>query len=174
VGANDGGSITNSYATGSVSGEDRVGGLVGGDYGTITNSYATGSVSGVDYVGGLVGGNFGTITKSYATGVVTGTGASVGALVGQNFGSIAASYWNRDRMADGVGGGNSIVSGGGLSTAQMQQQSNFVGWDFDNIWIIYNGHTNPLLRSLMTPLTVTAANATKTYDKQGFIATNLS
>ena len=52
----DGGSITNSYVTGSVEGQMNVGGLAGCVYnGSITNSYATGSVTGDKYVGGLVG-----------------------------------------------------------------------------------------------------------------------
>jgi hypothetical protein len=37
-------------------------------------------------------------------------------------------------------------------------------WDFTNTWIIYEGNTNPLLRSFLTPLTVTATSGTKTYD----------
>ena len=80
------GTITASYATGSVSGRRYVGGLVGNNSsgGAITASYATGSVSGRDnYVGGLVGLNGGAITASYATGSVSG-GSSVGGLVGFN------------------------------------------------------------------------------------------
>ena len=94
VSFNSGGTITNSYATGSVSGSSDVGGLVGlNDNGTITNSYATGSVSGSSDVGGLVGLNDnGTITNSYATGSVSGS-SDVGGLVGlNNNGTIANSY----------------------------------------------------------------------------------
>ena len=86
------GSITNSYATGSVSGDNRVGGLAGYAYGDITNSYATGSVSGTDKVGGLAGYSDGFITNSYATGSVTGTGNYVGGLAGYTGGSISNSY----------------------------------------------------------------------------------
>ena len=101
VGGNQG-SITNSYATGPVSGTDNVGGLVGGNEGSITNSYATWPVSGTDNVGGLVGGNQGSITNSYATGSVKGTG-DVGGLVGQNFGgSITNSY--ATGSVEGTGG----------------------------------------------------------------------
>ncbi|DAB10840.1 TPA: filamentous hemagglutinin, partial [Candidatus Gastranaerophilales bacterium HUM_15] len=66
----DGGSITNSYVTGSVEGQMNVGGLAGCVYnGSITNSYATGSVTGDKYVGGLVGDvQSASITNSYATG----------------------------------------------------------------------------------------------------------
>ena len=52
---------------------DNIGGLVGILSGAITNSYATGNVSGGDYVGGLVGFNEcsgNCIRDSYATGNV--------------------------------------------------------------------------------------------------------
>ena len=78
------GDITNSYATGSVTGQDYTGGLVGhtsGSGSTITNSYATGSVTGNRSTGGFVGDAEGSITNSYATGNVTGI-TSVGGLVG--------------------------------------------------------------------------------------------
>ena len=55
AGAIVGGSITNSYATASVTGTSLVGGLVGAGNATITNCYATGSVTGYNYVGGLAG-----------------------------------------------------------------------------------------------------------------------
>ena len=69
-------------------------GSLGRSGGTITNSYATGSVSGVSSVGGLVGyqRSGGTITNSYATGSVTGTGNNVGGLVGRSGGTITNSY----------------------------------------------------------------------------------
>ena len=57
-----------------MSGSSYVGGLVGYSGGTISNSFAIGSVTGSTYVGGLAGENDGTISKSYATGSVSGTG----------------------------------------------------------------------------------------------------
>ena len=76
-----------------------VGGLVGYNYqGTISSSYATGSVTSNrrdrGHKGGLVGYNYqGTISSSYATGSVTGHSSSAGGLVGYNYrGTIGASY----------------------------------------------------------------------------------
>jgi filamentous hemagglutinin family protein len=94
---------------GSVSGQDRVGGLVGYNYGSIvSNSYATGTVSGEDTVGGLVGYSFlsgSTINTSYATGAVTGTGSYVGGLVGgNNSGTISNSYATGNINGSGAGG----------------------------------------------------------------------
>ena len=125
VGYNDGGSITNSYATGNVSATATAtstssrfaayaGGLVGYNYrGSITNSYATGNVSATSsrssaYAGGLVGYNDGgSITNSYATGNVSATSTSsysgsnayAGGLVGYNSGSILNSYATGDVSA---------------------------------------------------------------------------
>ena len=87
------GTVSDSYSTGNVSGTNYVGGLVGyNSSGTVTDSYSTGSVKGTNSVGGLVGGNYGTVTDSYSTGSVSGTGYSVGGLVGVNAGTISDSY----------------------------------------------------------------------------------
>ena len=92
VGDNEG-SVSNSYATGSVSGDD-VGGLVGNNDGTISNSYATGSVSGAISVGGLVGFNYGMVSNSYAAGSIDDLGGGInrfGGLAGYNDGTISNS-----------------------------------------------------------------------------------
>ena len=106
VGAVQDVSITNSYATGSVTGATYVGGLVGAvEDGSITNSYATGSVTGATYVGGLMGGIVdGSITNSYATGSVTGD-VYVGGLVGVQDGSITNSYATGSVTGDTYVGG---------------------------------------------------------------------
>ncbi len=92
VGENDGGKVSNSYATGTVTGDESIGGLIGLNYnnGIITGSYATVNVSGDYRVGGLVGQNgstwdqSGTVSDSYATGSVSGR-RIVGGLVGDNW-----------------------------------------------------------------------------------------
>jgi hypothetical protein len=159
------GTITNSYATGSVqgSGYGYVGGLVGSNWGTITNSYAVGSASGEFYVGGLVGynGNSGsTITNSYAMGSVQGS-SFVGGLVGYYYGTIRNSYATGSVQGSSAVGGlvgyygslgtisgsyyNSEASGAGNYTnslgtpktmAEMKQKATYVNWDFNEIWAI--------------------------------------
>ena len=104
------GTITSSYATGTVTGRDYTGGLVGQNStgSTITSSYATGAVTGSSsYVGGLIGYNsWGNITSSYATGAVTGSSSNVGGLIGYNpGGNITSSY------ATGTVTGSSYVGG---------------------------------------------------------------
>ena len=123
--------ITESYATGSVEGDGRVGGLVGNNNGTVTESYATGSVEGGEEVGGLVGGNFDAVTESYATGSVEGD-SEVGGLVGGNFDTVTDSYWDTE-----TSGQSSSDGGTGLTTAEMQSseaETNMDGFDFSDVW----------------------------------------
>ena len=111
------GSISNSFATGNVTGtisspsstQFTFGGLVGQNIGgpiaghsataTISQSFATGSVSGVGATvtssGGLAGLNSSVVVASYATGNVgTVSGlSSIAGLIGQNAdGSVSQSY----------------------------------------------------------------------------------
>ena len=104
-----GNSISDSYATGAVSGDHSVGGLVGAlaSRSRISGSYATGTVVGTGAVGGLVGGGYrSSITESYATGTVNGSGDHVGGLAGSGD-SIRESY-----ATGNVSGGRSV---GGLA-----------------------------------------------------------
>ena len=108
VGDQGGGAITNAYATGAVSGLYDAGGLVGEqDEGSITNAYATGAVSGGGWLGGLVGEQVeGSITNAYATGTVSGAGGYVGGLIGnQGGGAISNAY------ATGAVSGSTDVGG---------------------------------------------------------------
>ena len=76
------GTVIDSHATGQVSGQDEVGGLVGRTWGTVWYSSAAVNVTGNDAVGGLVGHQILNDTvASYATGNVEGINA-VGGLVG--------------------------------------------------------------------------------------------
>jgi len=160
--------ISNSYATGAVTGNLYVGGLAGAlsEDGSISNSYATGPVTGTYETGGFVGVNGGSISNSYATGLVTGTN-SPGGFVGANGGSISSSYWDvttssRQASAGGVG----------LTTPQMKKLASFSGWDFSTIWRIYEDNSYPLLKLFMTPLVVTAINATKNFDNSPYSGGN--
>ena len=132
--------ITNSFATGDISGRRNVGGLVGGyqDHSRITNSYATGAVSGDQYVGGLVGyHNRSSIENSYATGAVSGI-SSVGGLAGyQDRSSITNSYAKGAVTGDGdyIGGLVGLVEyvseGSSLAncyaTGDVSSSGNYVG-----------------------------------------------
>ena len=94
AGENDGGAyIVASYSSANVTGNNGVGGLAGTNRFLISGSYATGNVTGGSGVGGLAGynGTLGMIIASYATGTVTGD-VGAGGLAGWNTGDITASY----------------------------------------------------------------------------------
>ena len=132
------GTITNSYATGSLIGNQSDGGLVGVNYGgIITNNYATESVSGSGgNVGGLVGFSWGgTITTSYALGSVTGSGGYVGGLVGDNYGgtiigsSVSGSSVIGSSYVGGLVGHNNggTISGSSVIGGSVSGSSSYVG-----------------------------------------------
>jgi hypothetical protein len=167
------GSIARSYFSGYVSAGNRLGGLVGVNSGAISNAYSTGQVVSSfsqNFVGGLVGLHSGSIAQSYtAAAVYNSSRNATGRFVGSNSGTISASYW--DISAPGTSGLNGIGSGtvtgaSGLSSAQMKQSANFAGWDFVNTWYAQDAYSAPLLRAFLTPLSVSAKDAVKTYDAQ--------
>ncbi len=120
VGASEGGTITNSYATGSVSSSANsydIGGLVGAaNGGSVINSYSTASVTGgasSGQVGGLVGYAYDrvTISNSYATGSVTGGSNAdyIGGLVGFAYGGTITNGYATGPVSGGAG--SSFIGG---------------------------------------------------------------
>ncbi|MDR2577605.1 MAG: hypothetical protein LBC70_02180 [Chitinispirillales bacterium] len=83
-------SITNSYSTGVITGNDAVGGIAGLvlDDSNVADCYSTGSVSGIMHIGGVVG--FLSVNSSvancYSAGTVTGSGGNVGGVAGATMG----------------------------------------------------------------------------------------
>jgi hypothetical protein len=141
--AHTGSTISNCYATGSVTAGANVlyiGGLIGANNGHIDNCYAMATVSGAtncDYLGGFVGRNCpaapGNIDNCYSTGAVSaGTGSiDVGGLSGNNAGSVTDSFWDMDTSGQTTSGG-----GTGKTTIQMHDINTFLAanWDFQDLW----------------------------------------
>ena len=152
------GSVTESFATGTVYGGGCVGGLVGYNirYSTVNKCYATGPVTLVrsSAVGGLVGYNktSATISQSYSTGFVTGS-AYAGGLVGGNSAStVNSSYWGIESSGKSSGLGYSDLgatfSATGLAITAMKQSASFSVWDFSGVWNIRADSTYPGLKAL--------------------------
>jgi filamentous hemagglutinin family protein len=117
-----------------VSGNNSVGGLAGINLGTISNSYATGSVTGAgNDIGGLVGVNQGAINGSNSAVDVNGAGGDIGGLVGaNNGGTIAGSSTNGSVTLTGNNGGglvgvNSGTITGSNSSASVSSTGSYVG-----------------------------------------------
>jgi len=142
-----GGTLVNCCSAGTVSGGAyAVGGLIGHDYrGTVTQCYSSGKVSGQSRVGGLLGYNSGgAVTQCYSAGTVSGTGQNVGGLLGLNDeGTVTASFWDTQTSGQATSAG-----GTGKTTAEMQMQSTFTdaGWDFNDVWVIWDGYDYPRLQ----------------------------
>ena len=100
------GNITNCFVSGSISGQENVGGLAGTGS-NFTSCYATGDVSGYSNVGGLVGSESGFISGSYASNTVTGINKNIGGLVGK-----AESHVILNCYTDGVVNSTGMYTGG--------------------------------------------------------------
>jgi hypothetical protein len=142
VGYSSGGTVTQCYSTGAVSGGSLVGGLVGENGGAVTNCYSTGAVSGDGAVGGLVGLNSGgTVTQCYSTGTVRGD-RYVGGLVGEDYGTVLHSVW--DTKTSGLSGSRGGV---GLTTTEMMDpyMLGLNGFASDPNWVLDAGRDYPRL-----------------------------
>ncbi|MFZ4548397.1 MAG: GLUG motif-containing protein, partial [Bacteroidales bacterium] len=166
------------------------GGLVGlvNDAGTtISNSYAKGTVSAYNVVGGLVGGvdiastalgggatpsntmGF-TMTNCYAANTLTvsASGATAGGVFGQsnyvntnNAITITNSFWDTEVSVNST----SYIGGTGKTTAEMKTQSTFTGWDFTTpIWSIKSTYNNgyPNLNGQVESVSLTWDGSTNT------------
>jgi hypothetical protein len=113
VTAGNSGTVRNCYATGNVSGNVNVGGVMGISNGTVENSYATGAITGNNYVGGVVGrigqssipNPSATVKNCYATGNVEGT-TGVGGVIGYILytGIVKNSYATGNITGNGTDG----------------------------------------------------------------------
>ena len=134
----------------------RAGGLIGIDGGTIVNSYATGNVSADNLVGGLIGQTYNqqspneSIINSYSSGHVTGN-SSAGGFIGLYTAPFALSndYYDIDSS-----GQSDTGKGTPIHTKQMFSKSTFSNWDFTNAWKITEGHDYPHLQWETVPFTI--------------------
>lgn len=145
--------ILNCYTTGQVYGQFGIGGLVGYSDGIIENSYSHANVTGKGRIGGLVGNGLSSnsiIDKSFSNGIVTiksDTNLYAGGLVGSHTvpSVVTNSFWDMNTS------GLTISEGGeGKTSREMKTQSTFIGWDFDNTWMINNDY--PRLKVFDVPI----------------------
>lgn len=141
--------IRNSYSTGTVTGYNHTGGLVGatetynGSNGLVINSYSTASATSSNnsasaLVARLISG---TIENSYGTGSVSAPSGNGGLIGEKNSGAVTNSYWDTETT-----GQSSSADGTGLTTAQMKQRNSFSGFDFTDTWYIEEGSGYPKLQ----------------------------
>jgi hypothetical protein len=112
AGRNDGGTVTHCFSTGRVSGNGRVGGLIGSNDGDVSWCYSTCGVGGDQYVGGLAGYNSGDMMHCYSAGPVIGN-SFVGGLAGDGSPKGAMHcVWDVETSGlTGSGGGVGLTAG---------------------------------------------------------------
>lgn len=151
--------LDGAYTTGTISGRYDVGALIGtfdGSHGgVITNVYTTATVNATGSASGMIGAR-GTDMAAQLTRV--GLGYFDGQMnlplcypVSAETLIVDHLYHNSETLHL-CGGSNVTVPDPGLSApltnAQMKQQASYVGFDFDNTWVIYEDNTTPILRSM--------------------------
>ena len=122
----DYGTISNCYNSGTINGNEQIGGVCGHNYGTISNCYNSGKVNGSYYVGGVCGYNYGSISDCYNSGKVNGS-YYVGGMCGQSYsGTISNCYYLEDTADGGIYG--SDKSGQAEAKTAEQFASGEVCW----------------------------------------------
>lgn len=143
------GEIISCFSTGEVYGWD-VGGLVGENSGDVFYCYATGSVHGLGNTGGLVAVNSGNLSMCYSSGSVKAWGGGepglfrLGGLVGEGSHTMVSNcIWDITSS-----GRNTSAGGIGKTTEQMFERGTYIsaGWDFNDIWMIWDGKDYPHLQ----------------------------
>jgi len=145
IGYNNGGSVEDSYASATITGNRVAGGLVGyNNAGTINRCYSTtpegGYIFGSYFVGGLVGQsiNSGSISKSYSTATVVGYVNIAGGLVGDNNGSTISNCYSRESVSRSQG------SEGDFGSFIGKNENTTVVTDcYSTGTVIYQNATNP-------------------------------
>ena len=142
------GTVENSYATGNIESLGEVGGLIGDieDGGSIINCYATGSVSSgfESSFGGLFGNvDFANIINCYSTGKVIKIDDSsfynLGGFGGDNNNhDISGCFWDMEKSGQSFAFHNENLADDelkGLSTSDFSNPDTFInaGWDED-VW----------------------------------------
>ena len=150
--------LDGAYTTGTVNGRDNVGGLIGladeGDN-VITNVYSTATVNaenGNGMVGRVPATNTSSIHLTYFDGLMNIVSWWCDPLNADDSLVIPqprAHYYNSETVHT-CSTTALIVSEltTPLTAAQMKQQASYAGFDFDNTWVIYEGHTTPMLRKM--------------------------
>ena len=140
VGKNEG-TISDSVASGDVSGNTEVGGLVGSTSGSVRGSEASGRVlADGDQAGGLIGFNSdGEISDSVASGNVVGN-TEVGGLVGSTSGSVRGSEASGRVVADGNQAGGLIGHNSDGEISNSRALGNVKGTEYVGGLIGFNSH----------------------------------
>jgi hypothetical protein len=143
VGGNNGGTVI---------GLIRAGGIV-------TDCYSTADLvmTGDFTAGGFAQGAWGTVGNCYFAGTLTSENGTtlIGGFVRTNAGAATSCYYDKDVAGPYATDGATQAR----TTAEMMTQANFVGWDFENTWLIDEGQTYPTLVPIVVDPTLPEVDA---------------
>lgn len=124
--------INTSDTKASVTGTKIVGGFTGYSSSAIKDCYSQGTVKGDSLVAGFVAvTSDSTITNCYSSGLVIGDGSTGGFSAQGSSDLIKGCYWDVERsMQDYSSGGE------GHTTMEMFEKSTYADWDFEDLWRI--------------------------------------
>lgn len=175
--SNSGICLKDNYFSGSVSGKEQTGGLVGyKHYGVVENCYSMGSVSGTKSVGGL----FGRITGISSANAVCRSNAVMSVSVKATIGNVGRVFgessltkmgamgtieenkaYNRTIVID-AGVAQDVVDGKqhgtGVSATTLKLKATYVamGWDFTDTWDIQETECYPYFKTQTAPPVITS------------------
>ncbi|GJM61030.1 BspA family leucine-rich repeat surface protein [Persicobacter diffluens] len=150
--------IRNASAHGIINASSYVGGLVGdAQNANIVNSYSNVYIKAISNVGGVVArNNAGRTAHVYAAGLIKASGSNIGGVVGVNTTGLLVenAYWDKETTGQSSSPGSNASAG--LATVDFQLQSNFNGWDFENLWGIGSDGENirPFFQKDLIAITV--------------------
>ncbi len=153
--AGNGGAIIHCYTTGSLKGNESVGGLVGnnGSWGTVTQCYSTAAVDGKSSAGALLGENWGVMTHCYSSGPVTIAGKPAGGSVTSGWGTVIGCFGE----SSNVGGParRRFLGTAAAAANPMHDKQTYLaaGWDWvgettngtSEVWQMPEGGGHPVL-----------------------------
>lgn len=170
--------LTNCYFSGTVSGEEQVGGLVGHSYnGTIKYCYANSSVVGTKSVGGICGkieGVWGRNAELLSNVAIVSSAKATQSYVGRIYGekgdrvTIGETGTSNENKAlnraivimAGVAQSNTDneQDGTGVSPTTLKYKATYVamGWDFNDTWAIQEAECYPYIKSQTAPPVITS------------------
>ncbi len=120
-------------ASGTVMGDETVGGFAGKATGEITNAFAAGSTSANRQVGGFIGLSSATVKCAYAIGLVIGSIDSGAGFIAENSGRVVVSFWNTETAGvdKGILVDNALDTDlVGSTTAEMHDINTYINADW--------------------------------------------
>ena len=161
-------SISNSYFSGFVSGNENIGGVSGyvsssDDYSEILQCASYAKITGKKNVGGICGFQRGYLNSNVATlSCINATEENVGRICGNGSSSISSNKAYNRTIVISKGVAQDILddeqNGTGVSSTTLKLKATYVamGWDFNDTWEIQETECYPYFKTQTAPPVITS------------------